>query len=71
MKTIMTDTKGDPSQDQNAHDAASEGSDANEARSRQRGIGRRLRQMYDTVVHEDVPDDFRNLLEQIDAKSKK
>lgn len=71
MKNIMTDTKGDPSRDQDAQDAVSQDSNANEARSRQRGIGRRLRQMYDTVVHEDVPDDFTNLLEQIDAKSKK
>lgn len=71
MKIIMTDTNGDPSRNQDAHDAASQDSDPNEARSRQRGIGRRLRQMYDTVVHEDVPDDFRDLLEQIDAKSKK
>ncbi len=70
MKNIMTDTKGDPSH-KDAQNAASHDSGANEARSRQRGIGRRLRQMYDTVVYEDVPDDFRNLLEQIDAKSKK
>lgn len=43
-----------------------------EMRSRQSGIGRRLRQMYDDVVNEPIPDDFSDLLSQIDkSKSKK
>lgn len=46
--------------------------DNDEIRSRQSGIGRRLRQMYDDVVNEPIPDDFADLLSQIDkSKSKK
>lgn len=46
--------------------------DSDEIRSRQSGIGRRLRQMYDDVVNEPIPDDFSDLLTQIDqSKSKK
>jgi len=42
------------------------------ARARQRAIGRELRRMYDEVVQEAVPDDFLDLLKQIDeAKAKK
>jgi hypothetical protein len=36
-------------------------------RNRQRVIGRELRRMYDHVAQEAVPDDFLNLLKQIDA----
>lgn len=35
-----------------------------------RAIGERLRQMYDGVVGEAVPDDFFKLLEQAEAKAK-
>lgn len=35
-------------------------------RARQRAIGRELRRMYDGVVSEPVPDDFLDLLKQID-----
>ncbi|MBI3676779.1 MAG: RNA polymerase subunit sigma-70 [Proteobacteria bacterium] len=35
-------------------------------RSRQRAIGRELRRMYDDVAREPVPDDFLDLLKQID-----
>lgn len=45
--------------------------DTDEIRSRQSGIGRRLRQMYDDVVSEPIPDDFADLLSQIESKSKK
>lgn len=38
--------------------------DARVARRRQDAIGRRLRQMYDDVVSEPVPDDFVSLLEE-------
>ncbi len=37
-------------------------------RARQRALGRELRRMYDDVVSEPVPDDFLDLLRQIDAK---
>lgn len=42
--------------------------DARVARRRQDPIGRRLRQMYDDVVSEDVPDDFLSFLEQADER---
>ena len=42
--------------------------DARVARRRQDPIGRRLRQMYDDVVSEDIPDDFLGLLEQADER---
>lgn len=35
-----------------------------------RAIGQRLREMYDGVVGESVPDDFFKLLEQAEAKAK-
>lgn len=35
-----------------------------------RAIGDRLREMYDGVVSESVPDDFFKLLEQAEAKAK-
>lgn len=38
------------------------------ARRRQDPLGRRLRQMYDEVVSEDVPDDFLSFLEKADVR---
>ncbi len=35
-------------------------------RARQRAIGRELRRMYDDVAQEPVPEDFMDLLRQID-----
>jgi Anti-sigma factor NepR len=35
-------------------------------RARQRAIGRELRRLYDDVAQEAVPDDFMDLLRQID-----
>jgi Anti-sigma factor NepR len=35
-------------------------------RARQRALGRELRRIYDEVVQEPVPDDFLDLLRQID-----
>lgn len=35
-----------------------------------RMIGERLRQMYDGVVQEDVPDEFLKLLEEAEAKAR-
>ena len=40
--------------------------DAPTARRRQEAIGRRLRQMYEEVVSEPVPEDFLNFLQQAD-----
>lgn len=42
--------------------------DARVARRRQDPLGRRLRQMYDEVVSEDVPDDFLSFLEKADER---
>jgi hypothetical protein len=42
--------------------------DAPTARRRQDAIGRRLRQMYEEVVSEPVPDDFLGFLQQADKK---
>jgi len=38
-------------------------------RARQRAIGRELRRMYDDVAQEPVPDEFMDLLRQIDQAS--
>ena len=45
--------------------AASEGLD--EARLRQRAIGVKLRQMFDEVVNEPVPDEFLEILRRADS----
>ncbi len=42
--------------------------DARVARRRQDPLGRRLRQMYDSVVSEDVPDEFLSFLEEADER---
>lgn len=39
-----------------------------EARLRQQAIGVRLRQMFDAVVNEDVPDEFLEILRRADAR---
>ena len=45
------------------------GSDVHEARLRQQAIGVKLRQMFDQVVNEPVPDDFLDILRRADSKS--
>ena len=40
-----------------------------EARLRQQAIGVRLRQMFDEVVNEDVPDEFLDILRRADSKA--
>jgi hypothetical protein len=40
-------------------------------RARQRALGRELRRMYDEVVQEPIPDDFVELLRQIDTSDGK
>jgi hypothetical protein len=53
-----------PSQDQRKASAA-----LDEARLRQQAIGVRLRQMFDEVVNEDVPDEFLEILRRADSRS--
>ena len=43
--------------------------DVDEARLRQQAIGVKLRQMFDAVVNEPVPDDFLDILRRADEKS--
>jgi hypothetical protein len=43
-------------------------SDVNEARLRQQAIGVKLRQMFDQVVNEPVPDEFLEILRRADSK---
>ena len=40
-----------------------------EARLRQQAIGVRLRQMFDQVVNEDVPDEFLDILRKADSRN--
>lgn len=42
-----------------------------EARLRQQAIGVRLRQMFDEVVNEEVPDEFLEILRRADERSGK
>jgi hypothetical protein len=44
-------------------------SNLDEARLRQQAIGARLRQMFDDVVREPVPDDFLDILRAADERS--
>ena len=49
-------------------DSGSRPVDSRVARRRQDPLGRRLRQMYDEVVSEDVPEDFLSFLEKADER---
>jgi len=40
-----------------------------EARLRQQAIGVRLRQIFDEVVNEDVPDEFLDILRRADSRT--
>jgi hypothetical protein len=44
-------------------------SNVEEARLRQQAIGVKLRQMFDDVVNEPVPDDFLDILRQADNRN--
>ncbi len=44
------------------------GADVDEARLRQQAIGVKLRQMFDQVVNEPVPDEFLEILRRADNK---
>lgn len=54
--------------DHSGGDSGAKPVDARVARRRQDPIGRRLRQMYDDVVSEDVPGDFMSFLEKADER---
>jgi hypothetical protein len=43
--------------------------DLDEARLRQQVLGTKLRQMFDAVVNEPVPDDFIEILRRADSKN--
>ena len=49
-------------------DSGAKPADARVARRRQEALGRRLRQMYDEVVGEPVPDEFMSFLEEADER---
>jgi len=53
-----------PSEDRRRSSAA-----LDEARLRQQAIGVRLRQMFDEVVNEDVPDEFLEILRRADERA--
>ncbi|MFL5297449.1 MAG: NepR family anti-sigma factor [Phenylobacterium sp.] len=53
-----------PSQDPRKNAAA-----LDEARLRQQAIGVRLRQMFDEVVNEQVPDEFLDILRRADSRA--
>jgi hypothetical protein len=48
--------------------ARSKSPSLDEARLRQQAIGVKLRQMFDEVVNEPVPDEFLNILRRADEK---
>jgi hypothetical protein len=49
--------------------AAAAGASLDEARLRQQAIGVKLRQMFDEVVSEPVPDEFLDILRRADSKA--
>jgi hypothetical protein len=59
LMAIMRDESGQP--------AGPRIVDADTARSRQKLIGQRLRDMYEDVLSEGVPSDFEALLDSLDA----
>lgn len=44
------------------------GDDKRAMRARQQAIGRELRRYYDSVAEEPIPEDFLELLQQIDSR---
>jgi hypothetical protein len=55
--------------DQSSPEGRRKGSSLDEARLRQQAIGVKLRQMFDEVVSEPVPDEFLDILRRADAKA--
>ena len=71
-------TRGRPSREQGADDMIEQrhseekrppSAALDEARLRQQAIGVRLRQMFDEVVNEDVPNEFLDILRRADERS--
>lgn len=54
---------------QSSNEGRRKRSTLDEARLRQQAIGVKLRQMFDEVVSEPVPDEFLEILRRADAKS--
>ena len=65
---MYSKTKEAMGKDMSGGESGSKPVDARVARRRQDPIGRRLRQMYDDVVSEDIPDDFLGFLEKADER---
>jgi hypothetical protein len=55
--------------DQSSNEGRRKQSTLDEARLRQQAIGVKLRQMFDEVVSEPVPDEFLDILRRADSKS--
>lgn len=49
---------------------SNERAEFSDIRARQRAIGRELRRMYDEIAREAIPEDFLDLLRQLDARDK-
>jgi len=54
---------------QSSNDGRRKSSTLDEARLRQQAIGVKLRQMFDEVVSEPVPDEFLEILRRADSKA--
>jgi hypothetical protein len=74
----QNDKRGRPSRERGADDMIEQRSSPerrkasaalDEARLRQQAIGVRLRQMFDEVVNEDVPDEFLDILRRADERN--
>ena len=65
-----SDADGMIDQQQNPPARATTSEGLDEARLRQRAIGVKLRQMFDEVVNEPVPDEFLDILRRADSGSK-
>lgn len=61
--------KPDEMIDQSSNEGRRAAPALDEARLRQQAIGVKLRQMFDEVVSEPVPDEFLEILRRADAKS--
>ena len=62
-------TRGDGNMALPEDKASNERGEITDIRTRQRAIGRELRRMYDEVAREPVPEDFLDLLRQLDARN--
>lgn len=78
MNDDTDDTRGRPPRKRNAESMIEQrpseerrnaSAALDEARLRQQAIGVRLRQMFDDVVNEDVPDEFLDILRRADSRA--